>query len=174
MVHVTPAGVQHKKVLASMGKQTFIDAFGVDNNPADLDAYVSQAFSEDTVRRELLDPNSAVYIAYQKGEPIGYLKLRQGVAPQALQDSRALELQRIYVQQRALGQGIGARLMQTAIDHANRGGYRILWLGVWERNPLAINFYQRWGFTKFGTHIFTIGQDAQTDWLMQKLLIDQS
>lgn len=102
------------------------------------------------------------------GELIGYLKLRWGSTPRALQGSKALELQRIYVQQRAIGQGIGARSMQTAVDHAHQAAYHILWLGVWEHNPAAITFYQIWGFTKFGTHTFMIGQDAQTNWLMQK------
>ena len=163
MVHIIPAAAQHSAVLASLSQQTFVDAFGKDNNPADLNAYVSQAFSKATIRQELLDPSCSFYLAYLHEEPIGYLKLRQGSTPRALQDRKALELQRIYVQQRAVGRGIGARLMQTAIDYARQAGHRVLWLGVWERNPSAIAFYRKWGFAKFGTHTFMIGQDAQTD-----------
>jgi ribosomal protein S18 acetylase RimI-like enzyme len=45
-----------------------------------------------------------------------------------------------------------------------------LWLGVWEKNERAINFYHRWGFEKFGEHDFILGDDVQTDWLMKKEL----
>ncbi len=174
MVNIVPAAAQHSAILASLSQQTFVDAFGEDNNPADLNAYVSQAFSEATIRQELLDVSSAFYLAYLHEEPIGYLKLRRGGTPRVLQDYKALELQRIYVQQRAVGRGIGARLMQTAVDYAHQAGCHVLWLGVWEHNPLAIAFYQKWGFTKFDTHSFMIGRDAQTDWLMQKSLTNKS
>ena len=173
MVNIISAAAQHSAVLASLSQQTFVDAFGKDNNPADLHNYVSQAFSETTIRQELLDPDSAFYLAYLHEEPIGYLKLRRGGTPRALPDCKALELQRIYVQQRAVGRGIGAQLMQTAVDYALKAEYHVLWLGVWERNPSAIAFYQKWGFAKFGTHTFMIGQDAQTDWLMRKSLANE-
>ena len=170
MIHVAPASSHDSALLATLGYQTFVDAFGKDNNEADLRAYVEQAFSEPTIRQELSDSNASFYIAYQKDDPAGYLKLRQGQVPDQLQGRRVLELQRIYVHQHALGQGIGARLMQTAVDYARERRYEVLWLGVWERNPSAIAFYQKWGFAKFGSHTFMIGQDAQTDWLMQKQL----
>ena len=32
------------------------------------------------------------------------------------------------------------------------------------------NVYQQWGFEKFGTHTFMLGDDPQTDWLMKKQL----
>jgi diamine N-acetyltransferase len=44
----------------------------------------------------------------------------------------------------------------------------IVWLGVWEHNQRAIDFYTKWGFEKFGTHVFQLGDDPQTDWLMKK------
>jgi len=45
-----------------------------------------------------------------------------------------------------------------------------VWLGVWEENQRAINFYKRNGFKEFGKHSFIVGDDEQTD-LMMKLLI---
>ena len=43
-----------------------------------------------------------------------------------------------------------------------------VWLGVWEHNHRALRFYEKNGFTAFGTHIFQLGNDQQTDILMQK------
>ena len=168
MIQIQLATPQHSAALARLACQTFVDAFGKDNNEADLKAYVDEAFREDTLKRELADPAAAFYLAVAGNEWLGYAKLRRGALPDQLTERSAVELQRIYVHQHALGQGIGAQLMQTAIDYAQQHKYKALWLGVWERNPSAIAFYQRWGFTQFGTHTFMIGQDAQTDWLMQR------
>jgi len=41
------------------------------------------------------------------------------------------------------------------------------WLGVWEENPRAINFYKKNGFVAFDKHIFKLGNDEQTDIMMQ-------
>jgi ribosomal protein S18 acetylase RimI-like enzyme len=41
-----------------------------------------------------------------------------------------------------------------------------LWLGVWERNPRAIAFYQKCGFRDVGSHDFWFGNDRQTDRVM--------
>jgi ribosomal protein S18 acetylase RimI-like enzyme len=42
-----------------------------------------------------------------------------------------------------------------------------IWLGVWEENPRAINFYKKNGFVEFDKHIFVLGDDEQTDIMMR-------
>ena len=60
------------------------------------------------------------------------------------------------------------------MEVAKRKRVNILWLGVWEKNPRAINFYKKNGFEEFDKHIFRLGNDEQTDIMMrlklQKLL----
>jgi ribosomal protein S18 acetylase RimI-like enzyme len=41
---------------------------------------------------------------------------------------------------------------------------------VWEHNERALEFYRKWGFEKYGQHVFMLGNDAQTDLLMKKEL----
>ena len=53
--------------------------------------------------------------------------------------------------------------MQVA--RAQKAAY--VWLGVWEENVRAINFYKKQGFNEFDKHIFMLGDDAQTDLLMR-------
>jgi ribosomal protein S18 acetylase RimI-like enzyme len=45
-----------------------------------------------------------------------------------------------------------------------------LWLGVWEHNARAQAFYRNWNFTDIGTHVFQLGDDPQTDILMQRAI----
>jgi ribosomal protein S18 acetylase RimI-like enzyme len=44
-----------------------------------------------------------------------------------------------------------------------------VWLGVWEKNLRAIQFYKKNGFVEFDQHLFILGDDPQTD-IMMKLM----
>ena len=81
-----------------------------------------------------------------------------------------MELCRIYCETAWQGCGVGSKLMQATHDQARAQGAETLWLGVWERNPRAIAFYERWGFRDVGSHIFVVGSDPQTDRIMQVTL----
>jgi len=61
-------------------------------------------------------------------------------------------------------------MMRKCIDIALEKNYHTIWLGVWEHNQRAIDFYKRWGFKKFDEHDFILGNDVQKDWLMKKLI----
>ena len=67
-----------------------------------------------------------------------------------------------------IGKGVGKKLMEASIDIAKEKGKKALWLGVWENNQRAIDFYTKWGFQKFSEHAFMLGNEIQTDWLMKK------
>ena len=48
--------------------------------------------------------------------------------------------------------------MNACLETAESNGNRTIWLGVWERNELAIGFYEKWGFAKVGTKEFRLGE----------------
>jgi ribosomal protein S18 acetylase RimI-like enzyme len=81
-----------------------------------------------------------------------------------------MELARLYAETKWIGKGAGKALMEASIKIAKQKGMSVLWLGVWEKNPKAINFYQRFGFEKFSDADFRLGNDIQKDWLMKKVL----
>jgi ribosomal protein S18 acetylase RimI-like enzyme len=69
-----------------------------------------------------------------------------------------------------IGKGVGKILMQSCLDVAKEKSKEVVWLGVWEKNQRAIDFYTKWGFEKFGETSFLLGTDVQCDWLMLKIL----
>ncbi len=154
-------------LLAEMGARTFSDAFGADNTPEDMAAYLAAAFSPAKQAAELADPSSVFLIAQVGPAPVGYARLKAGDAPAEVTAPRPIELARLYAEKEWIGHGVGAALMQACMDKARGQGYATLWLGVWERNPRAIAFYRRWGFCQVGTHVFQLGADPQTDLVMQ-------
>jgi len=161
-------------LLAKLGEQTFVETFADQNDPRDMAVYLSEAFGPEKQASELADPAVIFLIAKVNGEPVGYVKLLRGTAPDCVTDHKPLELARIYVSRQWLGKGIGDSLMEAAIVRATNDGYATLWLGVWQRNERAQRFYQKWGFKIVGTHFFQLGSDRQTDYLMERTLPDST
>ncbi len=84
-----------------------------------------------------------------------------------------MEISRIYCTQQVIGKGVGKSMMQECIKIAQSMGMDCIWLGVWEHNSKAIEFYKKFGFEKFSEHEFVLGNDLQNDWLMKKNLGNQ-
>jgi len=61
--------------------------------------------------------------------------------------------------------------MARVDSEAVRRGAHTLWLGVWERNERAKAYYKKSGFTDVGSHVFMVGDDAQTDRILVRPLV---
>ena len=155
-------------LLAELGARTFSETFAADNDPADLAAYLASSFSEARQAAELAEPHCAFHITETNGVAVGYAMLRSGSVLDSVTNDKPIELVRLYVSRQHLGRGLGAALMRVCIDEARNGGHRTLWLGVWEHNHRAQAFYRKWNFHEVGMHIFQLGDDPQTDILMER------
>jgi ribosomal protein S18 acetylase RimI-like enzyme len=180
-------------LLAELGARTFSETFAADNTPEDMAAYLASAFSLEQQAAGLANPRCLFLIAetvlqtsdtmhhsqetlFQTGEPSnvadrvarGYAMLRSGKVPSEITGKKPMELVRLYVSRESLGGGVGAALMRACIGEAMQRGHKTLWLGVWEHNHRAQSFYRKWNFHEMGTHVFQLGDDPQTDILMQR------
>ncbi|WP_067029789.1 GNAT family N-acetyltransferase [Allomuricauda sp. CP2A] len=153
--------------LVIISKDTFAAAFEKDNDPADFQDYIQNAFSPEKLNKELENPNSIFYFVFDDETLVGYFKLNTGTAQTDVHDKNAMELERIYVVQAYQGKKIGAQMLSEILNLVRKLKKAYVWLGVWEHNPKAIRFYQRHGFQKFGEHPYYIGEDKQTDWLLR-------
>jgi diamine N-acetyltransferase len=147
--------------LCKIGKRTFVETYGEQNTPENLQNYLEEKFNEKQISDEILTDETIFLLVELNNETIGYAKMRVNLAENP--DPKSLEIERIYIEKAFHGQKLGATLMQECINVSREKGYQSLWLGVWEYNPKAINFYKKWGFEIYGTHIFQLGDDAQTD-----------
>jgi len=163
--HATPAD---KQLLAEIGAETFYDIFAAENTPEDMAAYLATSFNPGQQANELADPASMFLIAEHDGEPVGDAHLKMGKAPACIKAGKPAEIARFYARRAWIGKGIGSRLMQACLHEAIGAGCDVIWLDVWERNPRAIAFYQRWGFVEVGTQTFLLGFDLQHDLVMAR------
>jgi ribosomal protein S18 acetylase RimI-like enzyme len=157
-------------LLAELGATTFYESFAAQNTAENMKAYLAATFGPEQQRTELADSQSTFLIAENDGVAIGYAHLRAGKTPACVSDPETIELVRLYVSSTFQGSGVGARLMDACLAEARQAGYQTIWLGVWQQNTRAQAFYNRWNFSIVGEHVFQLGEDAQTDWLMQRSL----
>jgi ribosomal protein S18 acetylase RimI-like enzyme len=103
------------------------------------------------------------------GEIVGYVKLGPSSLPIET-GRRAVELRQIYVLKDHHGSGIAAALTEWAIEEARRQDFEELYLTVFTENARARRFYDRYGFEAVGRYDFMVGNQADHDIIMRKLL----
>lgn len=159
--------------LQKIGRQTFSETFSEGNTEENMTKYLEERFSLEKLTAELNNKNSEFYFAVFDNNVIGYLKLNFGQSQTELKDDKALEIERIYVPREFHGKNVGQLLYEKAMQIARQKNAGYVWLGVWEKNPRAINFYKKNGFVEFDKHIFKLGNDEQTDIMMKLQLKDK-
>ena len=162
--------IEDAKRLSELGAKTFYDTFAKDNTPENMATHLKKSFSPEIQFAELSDPENIFLIVEHESQPIGYAQLILHSKEETLTGNKPLEIRRIYATQEYLGKGVGKALMQAAIQEAKQRDCDSLWLGVWEKNPRAIDFYRKWGFKEVGMHTFKVGDDPQRDFVMELAL----
>ena len=170
MIIIRMATNQDAELIADISRRTFYDSFEKENTKEDMDKFMNEQFTRDALMKEVGEERNIFLLAYDKDEPVGYARMRENNIPPELGTDHAIEIARIYAVQSSIGKGVGSALMQKCIDTARQRNFGIVWLGVWEHNKRAIDFYTQWGFEKFSDHDFILGNDVQKDWLMKKIV----
>jgi GNAT superfamily N-acetyltransferase len=169
-MNIRYGAIADAQLLSELGARTFYDTFAQDNTPENIDAYLQRSFSPEIQFKELADPGVIFLIAEFEGIPVGYAQLILDSQDEPIKGLKPLEVRRIYASIEHLGKGVGKELMQATIREAQQRNCECIWLGVWEKNQRAIDFYRKWGFREVGSHIFSVGDDPQTDFIMELVL----
>lgn len=148
---------------ARLFEQTYRDSIP----PAELSAHVSGDFGEAIQRGEIADPETVSLVVEGGGELLGFAQLRRREIPEGSSVPASVELWRIYLDRRCHGLGVGRALLTEVGKAARELDATGVWLSVWEKNPRAIAFYERNGFTTVGSQPFRVGAEIQRDLLMQ-------
>jgi diamine N-acetyltransferase len=171
MIEIVKANLQNAQELTNLARKTQLETFEAKNPPGLSLAYINESLTQPIIENELRDQNSAYFLTYKNGKLIGYLKLRMdNHAENKLAGENSMELQRIYLLADETGKGFGRQQLTFAEDFAIKRGYSILWLGVWEHNQSAFEFYKHCGYSQFGIHEFMYAGEIQFDWMMRKTL----
>ncbi|MDQ3071369.1 MAG: GNAT family N-acetyltransferase [Acidobacteriota bacterium] len=167
---VRPAQAADADALSQFAERVFDEAFGSECDEGDMASYLNEVFSPEMQRAEIAERGGIVLLAEEASSKrlAGYLHIAPSDAPACVSGTAILELKRLYVDPTLQSRGIGKKLFDEGLARARAQGAGTVWLGVWESNLRAQQFYAREGFTRVGEHPFVLGSDTQTDWVMAR------
>lgn len=163
---IRPATLSDAATLAALAERTFRETFAADNSGENINLHCAQKFGAGIQGEEISDPQLTTLLADVDSELVGFAQLRVAHAVACIKGDRPAELHRIYVASAWQGRGVASEMMRAVYAAAARAGCDCIWLGVWERNPRAIAFYRKCGFSVVGDHVFMLGQDRQRDLIL--------
>jgi GNAT superfamily N-acetyltransferase len=170
MIRIRLAVKNDASLIAEISRQTFYETFAAQNSKENMDLHMDEYYAPEKILAELDDPLHIFLLAYDGDRLAGYAKLNEHVKIESKGLDDPVEIERIYSIKEMIGKGVGKKLMEKCLGISKEKNKKTIWLGVWEFNYRAIEFYTRWGFEKFGEHNFPVGNDPQTDWLMKRSL----
>lgn len=162
------AGPADAETLSALGAQTFVETFAHLYDPADLAAYLAEAYSLERTRADLADPAKASWLVEVGGRAVGYALAGPCGLPHGEVTPASGELKRIYFLKGHQGGGLGKRLFAEVIDWLQKDGPRDVWIGVWSENYGAQRFYERHGFEKVGEYGFPVGKTVDLEFILRR------
>lgn len=171
MIALRPARAADAAALADLGSRGFVAKFGHLYRSEDLETFLSESHTEGKIAGEIADPRMRIMVAERDGALLGYCKLMMDCPwPEHARGRRAIELKQLYTDPDMTGQGIGARLMDWAIEEARRLGADEIQLSVYSENVGAQKFYARYGFEKTADIHFMVGEQRDAEFLFARML----
>lgn len=149
MITIRKLVAKDARLLAKIARQTYSEHFEYLWEDEGKD-YIAKHFNEEILESELGDADILYFAGYFDDEIAGYLKLRPQNTLSMFGESDAFEIERIYLTKRAQGKGIGKKMMNLALEIAEKMRKETIWLKVMDGNERSIKFYERFGFSKCG------------------------
>jgi ribosomal protein S18 acetylase RimI-like enzyme len=147
--------------LSSLAVRTYIDAFGYSFTKEDLNAHLQNNLSQKNF--ELILKRDTILLAEVNEKVIGFIQF--GITDDFYETNNICNwvIHRLYVLNEFQHQGIGGSLMQAALDQMKSEKAERIYLDVWEHNPGAVRFYQRYGFKVIRKRDFVVASGAPTN-----------
>jgi len=156
------------KALSLLAAETFSDTFAHFYTPTDLRTFLESTHTEQLQLTELQNPDYLTLLVVQKDKFVGYSTIRIGSREEQIKGPDPVaEIWRFYISKEFIGKGAAKMLMDRTMEVVKESKASIVWLGVWENNHRAQNFYKKYGFQEVGYHDFVIGTAVDRDLLFQ-------
>ena len=163
------AGVADAAALAHISERTFTETFGHLYPPEDLAEYVRGNCTPESCAKLLGEPNVGVwFIGAEDAVPAGYVTAGGCKLPVENREPNAGEIRQLYVLATHQNQGLGAQLLDTALDWLAQQKFSPLYIGVWSLNHGAQRFYARYGFKKVGEYGFPVGKTVDHEFILKR------
>lgn len=172
---IKPMGLDDLDALVNISQRTFLETFGMNYNPKDLNEYMETRLSRQALGVELADSQNVFFSVWDESSSAltGYIKIipqspkfLEDLEPQHTTPQNSTYLERFYLLKPFHGKGIAQRAMQATLDWIKQNTESdAVHLTVFCENPRAYTFYQRFGFEHVGNTVYMVGDHADKEFL---------
>ncbi|TRD11761.1 GNAT family N-acetyltransferase [Erythrobacter insulae] len=163
-----PARLNDVPGLALLGKESFCATFEHLYSADDLNKFLATAYCEKTIRAQIAMLGISHCLAQENESLIGFCKMSAPSDYAHHSDAKnPIALNQLYTAPDRTGEGIGAALMDWALNHARVANHDAIQLSVYSENFGAQRFYTRYGFTKIADITFEVGEQIDEEFLME-------
>ena len=145
---------------------SFYQTFRTDKNEHSVKAYLD-TLNEDAILQMMVRDDTEFHLIEEERKILGFVQL---LNESPHNRSKALKVERLYIDPGALGKGLGGQLMNHSIALAEGQGCEEIWLLVLRSNDRGVKFYEKIGFKTFDTSPGKFKEDAEIDLWMSKSL----
>ena len=157
------------EALSRLAGTTFSQNFGHLYHPDALAAHLIKTCSQ-AFFAQCLAEGEVMLLAWEGKDLIGYCKIGALSLPVEAPMAKSCELGRLYVVGHHQANGVGKNLVQAALELPMVLACDAIYLGVWEHNFRAQQFYQSFGFTAVGEYFYHVGEHKDRELIMLKKL----
>ncbi|MGE0566322.1 MAG: GNAT family N-acetyltransferase [Bacteroidia bacterium] len=156
MLSISKPQPEHLNELVILARETFVQSHGSSASIDDINYYLDEKLTKEKLNEELQDKDSIFWLALADGKMVGYSKIVLNAKNPKIDDNHICKLERIYVDEKYLGKGIGELLFNQCVKEAKENDQNGLWLYVWTENQRALAFYKKKGFKIIADTAFKI------------------
>lgn len=170
-IAIRDAAAQDALCIAVLGMQVFLDTYATEGIRDSIAQEALDSFSPDNMSKIIEKSDTFIIVAEVEGHLVGFAQVAMGTAHDLISHPNTSELQRLYVQERFTGRGVGYKLLKEAERYACLGGASLLWATVWIGNNRALTFYPRQGYQHLGSPSYTFQNETHGNQLFGKFLL---
>ncbi len=152
LIEIKKIDSRSAEALSSLAKSIYVHHYAHLWLVGGMDWYINEfAYPVSKIKSEIEDENCLHYIAYINNKPVGYLKINIDAAIEGGDKKEGIELERIYIDTKAVNKGLGTYLMNFVFDIAKSYQKRYIFLKAMDTAQLAMQFYAKMGYELVGS-----------------------
>ena len=167
---IRPAVTADALCVAVLGQQVFLDTYATDGIRPGIAREVRSQFDLDVVRALLAAPSTRCVVAERDGHLVGFAQCVTKEPHEHVRAVRPIKLNRLYVQERFAGTGVGTALLAQVEAMARAEGCDTVWLTTWIGNARALAFYPSRGYVDVGATLYVFEDEAHENRVFAKAL----
>ena len=150
------------RCISALGMQVYLDTYAPQGIRLSIAEDVLHNFSLPSIAEVMTKPDTTFIVAETNHHMVGFAQLSAHATHELVLFSDATELNRLYIQEKFTGRGLGRELLAEAEKTALAEGASALWLTAWIGNARALAFYSSQGYEEVGSTLYTFqGEDFE-------------